>query len=160
MKYLVVGLQRDIYYKPSSDLPSYYTSAVDAGAMTWHNYTNVYLSKNTSSALITAYAYDYGNMDWAGKAFVNPGFDSGTYTSGNIHLNRYACDSMDQAKRQIVAMHEFGHVLGLAHNSNNKSIMYGTSVGGEAISAYLNNPELITKPHQDDIDGITFLYSY
>jgi len=46
---------------------------------------------------------------------------------------------------EIVAMHEYGHALGLAHSSNSDALMYPTYHGQDGL-------------HQDDIDAVSSLY--
>jgi hypothetical protein len=46
------------------------------------------------------------------------------------------------------AVHEFGHVLGLAHSDNPSSVMF----------PFLDSNQVFAGLHQDDIDGILSLY--
>jgi predicted Zn-dependent protease len=69
---------------------------------------------------------------------------------GNIHFNEIVTftDSEKGNNLEAIAVHEFGHALGLSHTQNQKSIMYPYYTG------YGPNFKL----GQEDVDRISSLY--
>jgi hypothetical protein len=55
------------------------------------------------------------------EATDKPRFNSWAATKGQISINQEAWESMDVSSKQIVLMHEMGHVLGLGHPRNGKN---------------------------------------
>lgn len=61
-----------------------------------------------------------------------------------------AMDSYSAGKKALVAMHEFGHGLGLEHATSNESVMYSCPA-----CAYNNGTRTLTA---DDISGVNSRY--
>jgi len=71
---------------------------------------------------------------------------------GDLHFDADEAWSNNPTKAQTdtvaVALHELGHILGLAHSTDPNSVMYPSIAGGLATRV----------PQKDDIQGITTLY--
>lgn len=107
------------------------------GATVWNNYSNCKWSQTTltSAEVSSNYIRDIAER-WNALGEPGPNAYSGIYTYGTITYNREFMDSFSTAKRKAIAVHEHGHIMGLAHNnyydfrgSSYKSIMY---VGGSS----------------------------
>jgi predicted Zn-dependent protease len=134
-------------------LPSSYTTPIHQAAAMWRNNTDFKLNwSTTNSAPIMVYAYDFGYTSWDGQSFMNSW--TSTFTSGNFQLNKYWTDSYSSLLLKLVACHEFGHELSLAHVSTNTVMMYGSDVW----VAYSKNSALANAPASDDINGINNRY--
>ena len=73
--------------------------------------------KNSESDLELAGLGGPENLELTDK----PRFNSWAATKGKISINQDAWESMDVVSKQILLMHEMGHVLGLDHPKNGKN---------------------------------------
>ena len=106
--------------------------------------------KSNYQVQITYGARESFLKDWNNEAAIAVGgsfhFDK-TYSSGQIAAYLPAMDDANQDLRRNVILHEFGHVLGLAHTTTEGDIMYpistsdaATSFNQEVVDYFANNP--------------------
>jgi hypothetical protein len=139
-----------IYLNPNGNP---YVSSMQAAETSWDNtqtplssYTTIY-QWQAKVFFLLQYAPD---QTWDGIAYLYPSTTSNPYTGGNTRLNTYYIQKYPAAKVQCVQAHEFGHILGLAHETG----------------AVLMNPYSdqrydtygIYTPQQDDVDGVNAIY--
>jgi len=154
-----------LYVYVNSSIASEYSASIDtairAGINSWPTYSNapsvIYVS-SYSSADVFANMGDYGSTGWDGLTVTTY---SGTVNShSDIKINtRYLYDDYSSLSGlwQAIACHEFGHSLGLLHNTSvSQSIMRSMTV-----SYYNYNPNGTprwTTPQSADIYSINTLY--
>jgi hypothetical protein len=146
-------------YKWSSSSITYYTSssakantvtAFSLGASVWSNNTKVNITLNSSSYNIFCTDVYSTVVDWDGLCYYN--YSGSYFTSITQTLNYYYTDSYVANKRISVAMHEFGHGLGLADlGTSSTSLMNGYSY-------YRYDINGVFTPQTDDINGVNSLY--
>ncbi|MCQ2524493.1 MAG: matrixin family metalloprotease [Lachnospiraceae bacterium] len=92
----------------------------------------------------------YYNVDIFGewKPINYGGYPNKNYQSGSAVINKYYTDSYSDEKKQNVIMHEMGHIFGLKHSTNSKSLM---------IENITSKSTLIT-PQADDVSGVRSIY--
>lgn len=94
----------------SSSYLTSFTSAIPV----WNNYKAGIIRQDTASTIQDLRIYDYYEVsNYAALAS----------SGGTIRFNSYHMSGYTSTKRKNVAIHELGHVLGLAHNQSN-DIMY------------------------------------
>lgn len=77
------------------------------------------------------------------------------YTNGSIVVNTAAHATYNDANAlKSMVTHEFGHILGLAHNDNDICIMISSTWGTGSRYGDHN----LTTPQSDDISGINAIY--
>ncbi|TES83910.1 MAG: matrixin family metalloprotease [Hadesarchaea archaeon] len=90
---------------------------------------------------------------WLGMTSIVPSPYEYPYEYADVKLNLYYVSDFSSEKTQALAAHEYGHVLGLAHElSSPRVLMY----------PYLNvfyGIYGVYTPQQDDINGVNDLYS-
>ena len=134
-----------VFYR--STVTSNMLSYVKNGINAWNNgYSThgayIYTASSASSADVTVSAGAYGNTGWAGNTwrYNSSGNEAqvvDVYYSAYIGLNTsYQISSV--AKWKQVAMHEMGHVFGLAHTDNISTIM--RTLDTNVINSGLENP--------------------
>ena len=159
----------NLHFRINSDVPNSprdYPELIFWGGWMWDNDTIVnFTESNSSSAEITAYAYGYGLSGWYGTNFRNVCY--GQYTTANIQLNRSYLDYTEffpnDFEVKLVAAHEFGHNLGLAHSNNKKAMMqdniFDWKIGDSLMDVYNRNPDIRYNLHSDDIKGIKKIFN-
>jgi hypothetical protein len=128
------------------------STVYDNGRAAWNQTSsaNIYFWTASSSSI---YATDQNNSSasWDGRTTY---YYSGRYfTSATVELNYYYFSTYNYpaGKKQGVAVHELGHVAGLAHNPSGCVIMTPyTSTRWETCG--------ISTPQTDDVNGINALY--
>ncbi len=102
---------------------------------------------------VNSVAVDEPEVDWIGITAISPSPYEYPYEYADVKLNLYYVSDYSSEKTQAVAAHEYGHVLGLAHEfSSPRVLMY----------PYLNvfyDIYGVYTPQQDDINGVNSLYS-
>ncbi len=148
----------DVSYYISSSNP-YYTP-VTAAANSWNNVL-VSISapieiraddfRNSNVHVFTEY---YGDVGWSARGEPGPNYNYGSYTYGTIYLNKTLMDGYGIGRCTSICVHEFGHILGLAHHmsSSPQCIMY---VGGDAY-VYLQWGLITPQPY--DISVLDSIY--
>ncbi len=103
---------------------------------------------------------DYGeandsSVSWDGITLWNTHTSGGTtyFNDGMIvQLNYYYVQSYTPAKAQSVSAHEFGHALGLGHNSSCVLMNPNTPSRYSSWCGYINTPQ------SDDVNGVNAQY--
>ncbi|HYE09870.1 MAG TPA: hypothetical protein VEF53_06805 [Patescibacteria group bacterium] len=82
-------------------------------------------SSSATSATIGPNFEYYGDTGWVGYGRPGPDPYSGTYLYADLKFNRTELDWLSDPEATGVAIHELGHVLGIAHtvSSPNPSVM-------------------------------------
>lgn len=121
-------------------------------ATSWNNAGTKakFYTSSPFSAFIFLKKENAGNNGVDGQAVLTPSPTANPYTSGETYLNSYYVDGYSSQKRQSVAAHEQGHLLGLAHES-------GCVLMNEATSSRYDSCGVYT-PQQDDINGVNAIY--
>ncbi|HSW37279.1 MAG TPA: matrixin family metalloprotease [Candidatus Saccharimonadales bacterium] len=144
-----------------SALPADRMASVKAAANIWNDNPKIAVKLTATSCSaktdIQVYAYHDGADGYGGIAScTNDGKDWCYAGSGLIHLNIDIPNSKDNAQYLLhTAVHEFGHVLGLAHPCNN------TCKG--PVMSYATCPDSShcpATPNNDDIVGIQVVYGW
>jgi hypothetical protein len=93
---------------------------------------------------------EYANnpLTWSGYSWFNP--DSGYISKAGAWINEYFTDAYSYYKRVSTAAHEFGHVIGLAHNSGAYLMEHYDSIRYDDNGIY--------SPTPTDIDEVNALY--
>lgn len=113
----------------------------------------------SSTAPITLYKDNYGNVEWSGETKIsrNMVYPYHVYQA-TIKINTYKTDGYTWDKRKNVIAHEFGHVWVLLENNDypiygiNKSIMIGYDYTRYDVHGVIT-------PQTDDINGVKNLYN-
>lgn len=140
-----------IPYAIHPSVPSSHVILIEGAAKWWTDLTDVSLPRQSQNK-ITVYEYDYGNTSWDGISYVQPGWNS-TFQYGNLQLNHYFTKSYPALRVKLVAAHEFGHLLSLAHVD-----LYVMMYGNDVWQAYQRNNDLADGPQADDIAGVNNRY--
>lgn len=155
------------YYINTSGGPSGHLSSIQTAMQTWTNVSSSYFSliyngetqSNNNGVNDGINIIGFGPMDNDGTLAINHLWyysNSGEIIDSDIKFNTvYSWDtygSQNAYDVQSVATHELGHTSGLADlysEVDSEKTMYGYSAIGETNKRSL---------HQDDLDGITYLY--
>ncbi|KAF7663046.1 hypothetical protein LDENG_00219990 [Lucifuga dentata] len=116
-------------------------------------FTRIY--NGTADIMISFHRGAHGDhQDFDGPdGFLAHAFSPGPHIGGNVHFDNdetftyRSCENYDFFS---VAVHEFGHALGLFHTSDSCALMHPPYV-------YIENPDTFILP-PDDVDGIQSLY--
>lgn len=149
---LAAGVQ-DTYYKDPS-LATYYASVVDTAAGKWNSVAVPgELRYAGSSADIKVVKGSYAYSAYAVSYWT---CGSGYYNSGSrrMEINSRTMGNLLSWQDRFVVIHEFGHLMGLAHTNYGcgVSIMRGDAVTGDSGCAS-GNP-----PWSDDINSMNAIY--
>ncbi|MBB4692719.1 matrixin family metalloprotease [Paractinoplanes abujensis] len=133
-----------------------YTAALSRGMTRWNDSPAPGQFRSvTSGANVNAWQVYSSSTDWA---WVTPngtgtGCPTGYYFATNdLTFNTRTMDSLSERQQWVVAVHELGHVYGLAHTSsscNRPSVM---KTGTDKFNC------TGTPPWNDDITGVTNIY--
>ena len=150
----------NVSYQIQSDVPSAYNDPIYWGGWMWENYSNINLHASSSSFhLINVMAYYYGLTGWSGLTYINGitleggGSIDSQYRNAEIHINRTGLETASPTLKKVIACHEFGHALSLAHSNTLNSIMNSDVL--EAVTAY---PSLNYQPSSYDIAAVNNRY--
>lgn len=118
-----------------------------AAANSWNvTPTRVYFNYNHYGSVdVVAGKANYGNTWWSG--LTTPQSTGGYYTSQTIQINLYYTDGYSNWETQGVWAHEFGHVVGLAHDN-----------GSTGFLMYFSDARTVNSPTIDEINGTNGLY--
>lgn len=116
-----------------------------ANAISSWNPTDLNITRPPGNQPIMLSDVSSSSVSWDGYATWSPG--TGTINNATGQLNHYYTKNYDAAKRQGVAAHEIGHIVGLAHRSG----------------CYLMNGSTpsrcgIYTPTSDEVAGVNYLY--
>jgi hypothetical protein len=139
----------------SQDLTGYATLSPNSAGR-WNNaLTTVRFVAASSGYAVYASESNFGNVDFAGVTYIDCGSDGSFVPITQSWGNTYYLATMGSGGRYNTMVHELGHALGLAHNSEHSNcstvqIMYPSN------DSYLNCG--IEYPKSDDIAGANSLY--
>lgn len=163
----IIGGVANLKYTFAYDLPTGYNYAVSSAAGDWNynGYTNAIRFSEDSSGYgqiginsVNQTAYEWQDTLGA-TTYSNGNPMNGNWTSCTVYINRAYCPSYGTINAggytyttedtRITVSHEFGHVMGLNHVGNSRLLMY----------PYHQSRE-VTRPQQNDVDGVKFLYGF
>jgi hypothetical protein len=126
------------------------------GAAAWNNSSALVWLSTSSAADINFQEANNSGVSWDGLTSwtTYTGGDGHTYFSPGmtVQVNNYYLKNYTAAKAQSVSAHEFGHALGLGHNSACVLMNPYTSTRYSSSCGYINVP--VT----DEVSGVNSLY--
>lgn len=151
---LTGGINDKPYYNGAT---GYWKTPYNNSFNNWYNTSTsfyFYETTNISDARIECYSYSnlYDGLNGYTELYV-PGIGltqnspTDNWAWARVHINTASLASTSADFDNGVAGHEIGHAIGLAHNFGDDVLM-NTHAGGRTV----------TKPQQDDIDGVNSLY--
>lgn len=131
--------------------PAYYSPIATGHAM-WNGIANIGLindSRYGFDVLIKNIENDeyYTALGYYGFGIPGPDPSSGTYTSGVVEIVRGKSDPLTSANKGNVMIHEFGHILGLAHTTK----LFTSSIMKKSQVFSLNGP---TNYDKEQLQGL------
>lgn len=107
----------------------------------------------SGNAKISCCDVNKSNVSW--DAITIPQYKDGKYASAMVQVNRAAkMTYKDDGALQSVLVHEFGHIFGLAHMDQSKTIMNGYTYGIKSRYGIYG----IKTPQKDDKNGVNAIY--
>ncbi|MEX2548003.1 MAG: matrixin family metalloprotease [Chloroflexota bacterium] len=145
-----------------SDISTYRYGCCDASYAAWGtarsdwNATNTPINftvePNVGEENIRLRTVNKNDVEWDGIASVT--IAGGVINWVDARLNEFYTDGYVAAKRLSVTSHELGHTLGLAHENGVAVVMNGITCGFNSRWCTFG----VSKPQQDDINGINAIY--
>ncbi|QLY81423.1 matrixin family metalloprotease [Clostridium intestinale] len=135
-------------YCPPTPASEHINSAIAAWNRTLiYSQSNIrlYSAASSSSANVIIDYRDYYGAATA-ETFLYPSSGSPQFTSGTIIINNNKYNYLSYAKKNVVAIHELGHILGLAHHFGSQQSIMIPNIGD------VNNILLPTSYDQSQID--------
>lgn len=128
---------------------------IGTAVSTWNSQgTKISFSFSSTSPYVYCSEVSDSNATWDGITYISWG-SNGYVTSATVVLNSGVTRTWNNdGALKSVAVHEFGHVLGLDENGTDKCIMNDATWGLQ--SRY--ETYSLTTPQKADVDAIKYLY--
>jgi hypothetical protein len=150
-----------VYWNYDSTVPSSYHTPLKDAAKTWNGKANKayrffpdwqgYTVKPHVWVIKTPDENYWTSKGTYGIGIPGPDFTSGIYTEGRLEIVTNMSNGLTPAKKTSMLIHEFGHLLGLAHVKNYAAV-YNESVMDEIDVWDLSGPTTF------DIQNLNYLY--
>jgi len=149
-------------WKDDTGAISYGNGAL-AGATSWSSATtHITLTEVTSGANIDVRLGQFGTNTESGQTNPSPVDSSGHWMTTVVwYFNTDNLSGSTPTQRKQVAVHEFGHALGLAHTNRNQCSLTQMMAGsnpGEPPPAYNMFTCNYQDPRAGDVNGVNHLY--
>ncbi len=131
-------------------------TAIMDGAEAWREAISCVDIGASNAVLVSVYDTNRPDVEWDALTHINPDKDNRHYiASATITFNSAQKAWNDPAALQSVAVHEFGHVLGLDDMDPYSTVIMnkGTYGPGSRYGEYK-----LTTPQSYDINGVNYLY--
>lgn len=144
------------YYYYDNYLSSNSKTAAGSGTSSWNNTSSKVKYYFSSSSYITYVAETYNsNVGWDGLTNTTYNSSTGIVINETVTVNTAKTDTYTNSTAlKSVLAHEFGHVLGLADDGTNPTLMNGYTWGANSRYGYYG----ISSPTSDDVSSANSIY--
>lgn len=135
-----------------------WASATVLAAATWTNSTQVTLNQVSTGGRIVVTSANYPTSTWSGQAPGSTTCSGNTYDFGDASIRfNERFDYYSSNAEKSLAMHEWGHAMGLAHKGTTTTPCDDVVImNGHDSRRFFDCGKI--NPTQDDKNGINYLY--